>query len=62
MDKSVITVVGKDTVGIIAKSMHLPGQQKNKYPRHIPDHRAGFLQHDDDSGHFVHGHRLHDAL
>ena len=51
MNKTIITVVGKDTVGIIGKvctyladsqiGLYLSGRQPDQYSGHFPDHRTG---------------------
>ncbi len=48
MNRTIITVVGKDTKGIIAKSLYLFGREGRQYPGYLSDHRTGVLQHDDD--------------
>ena len=47
-NKTIITVVGKDTVGIIAKSLYLSVRKWSKCFRYFPDHRIWILQYDDD--------------
>ena len=39
MKKTIITVVGKDTVGIIAKVCTYLAENKGKYPGYFPDYR-----------------------
>ena len=48
MTKAVITVIGKDTVGIIAGICTYLADKKYKYLRYFPDNRTGILQYDDD--------------
>ena len=40
MKKCIITVVGKDSVGIIAKSMYIPGRDQYQYFKYFPDNRG----------------------
>ena len=48
MKKTIITVVGKDTVGIIAKvCTYLAGNQHRRY---FTDNCTGVFQYDDDRG------------
>ena len=50
MNKTIITVVGKDTVGIIAKiCTYLAGNKVNILDI-FPNHCPGLLQYDDDRG------------
>ena len=39
MKKTIITVVGKDTVGIIAKVCTYLARQPHQHSGHFPDHR-----------------------
>lgn len=50
MNKAIITVVGQDTVGIIARGLHLSFRAQGQRTRHFADHHRRFLQHDDDCG------------
>ena len=48
MKKTIITVVGKDTVGIIAKVCTYLADNQCEYPGYLTDYRGWLLQHDDD--------------
>ena len=48
MKKTIITVVGKDTVGIIAKVCTYLARQSGEYSGYLTDYPAGLFQHDDD--------------
>ena len=48
MTKAVITVIGKDTVGIIAGICTYLAEKKVNILRYFPDNRTGILQYDDD--------------
>ena len=53
MNKSIITVVGKDTIGIIA-SMYIPGREQCKHSGYLSDYLSGIFQHDDDCRYVSH--------
>ena len=48
MKKCIVTVVGKDTVGIIAKVCTYLAESKINIFRYFPDDRTGIFQYDDD--------------
>ena len=50
MKKTIITVVGKDTVGIIAKVCNYLAENQVNNRRHFSDDCAGIFQHDDGNG------------
>ena len=43
MSKAIITVVGKDTVGIIAKVCTYLAENHDKHPGYLPDHCTGLF-------------------
>ena len=47
MKKTIITVVGKDTVGIIAKVCTYLADNQCEHSGYLTDHRAGLFQYDD---------------
>ena len=51
MKKTIITVVGNDTVGIIAKVCTYLAENQVNILDNFSDHRSGLLQHDDDRRH-----------
>lgn len=50
VNKAIITVVGKDTVGIIAQVCTYLAENKSEYSGYFADHRAGVFHNDDDCG------------
>ena len=48
--RAIVTVVGKDRVGIIANVCNLLAKYQRQRPGHQPDRLAGVFHHDHDGG------------